>query len=227
MKISCRACGSVLPPAKVELAVSRGYCERCERWFPLNAAHVAVELPAVASPRPAASRVEFVVTEATLGLIIPGGNNPTLRNLLAAAAVLIDAIATVAALSALLPATRENVSSTGAGMLVLVALAVTLAALFFARGEFTLSIDRRQCTLIWRLYRWNWTQNIPTAEITGVVERVIYTSNGQPRFAIALQHPSRRIVFGGTLSNEERRWIADELRRFLRLDVPAHEPVDA
>lgn len=223
MKIICRTCGSAIAPADVNLAGDVAVCRACQELIPLTSNRVLVEMENRVD-RPARTRLEFVANPDSVGLIIPPGNNPVWRTVPAAIAVVLDVIAVVIVLAALVPRTSVDVSVVGACFFVTLAMTATFVALFFARGEFTLAINRRECTAIWHLYRWSHTRQIRTAEITDVIEQVIYAVSGRPRYAVLLKHPARSILFGGTMTNAERRWIVDELRRFLRLEQPVAEP---
>ncbi|MDO8544069.1 MAG: hypothetical protein Q7S40_26815 [Opitutaceae bacterium] len=218
MKLSCKTCGLLIPPANVNLAEGICFCPGCNESFRLTTANVSDEMTSGVG-RPAGTGIEFVADVETLGLIIPPGNNRRLRNLWVGWAAAINVLAAILVVSALWP--RSSVSVGGACFVVVLGALVAALALFLARGEFTLAINRRECTAIWALFHWSHLKRVPTPQITDVVLHEIYTVNEQPRYAILIKHPMGSILFGATLTNEERRWLTDEIRRFLGKDDPS------
>lgn len=205
----------MIRPENVNLTKRVYFCVQCAKAFEFTTAEGSVEC-APHVPKPAGSTVEFAADEETLGLIIRNGNHSALRRNVVAIAVVLNVVAAGAAIGALLPQRSIDVSGVGASALVLFALLAGLVALFFARGEFTLGVNRRECVAIWSLYRWNITRRAATAGITDVVEQEVYNNNGRRRFAVRIKHPRGNILFGVTLSDAERQWVISELRRYLR-----------
>jgi hypothetical protein len=212
MKLTCPKCGTELPASDVNLALGLCTCARCGEHFKI-AVLITDEPVAVRTERPAYSRLEFTADRESLGLIVPPGGDKWVARFFLFFSLIWNLISWPIFLGALFKG--QIFLLLFLTLFVAIGLLFAVFALYAYRGEFTLSIDRQRVHAIWTLFRYNFERSAANADVTAVVEEVVYTRNYQPVYGIAIKHGTRTIKFGSSLTEDERRWLIGEIRHFL------------
>ena len=212
MKLTCPKCGAMLPPSDVNLALGLCTCTRCQEHFKI--AGLITDVPvAVRTEKPAYSRLEFTADRESLGLIVPPGGDKWLGRFLLGFSLVWNTMAWPIFLGALF---KGQIAGTlFASVFAAIGALMAFFALYAYRGVFMLSLDRQRCHAIWSLLRYNYTKTAFNADITAVVEEVVYSRNYQPVYGIAIKHGASTLKFGSSLTEDERRWLIGEIRHFL------------
>lgn len=214
MKLTCPKCSNPIGSADANLSEGVCVCPHCQEFFKISGLLTEdIEVTRVA--KPLHTQVEFVADRETLGFIVPSGRSRGAGFFLLFFALFWNSITWLGFAGAI--AKFEIIPILFLIPFILIGLLVALACVYVFFGEFTFSIDRRECRAIWSVFKWNFTRKATTAQINGVVEDVVYRKNYQPVYGIAIKHGNSTLKFGSDLNDEERKWLIGEIRHFLKV----------
>jgi len=203
--MNCPSCGAALDAAGVDLETSVVRCANCGRETRLSLGE-SVEQPV---EPPAKTRVVIDRSRpGQIALFVPGQGGCFFL-IFAAFWLTIVSVMTAA------------FSKAGGFMLLflvpfwIAGLGMLLVGLFIRFGVTGVYIDREQFIITRKLFNKGWTRRGATKDISAIRLTEAYKQNDRPVMAVGIAAAANSYSFGSFLSDEEKRWIAFELRAFM------------
>lgn len=106
--------------------------------------------------------------------------------------------------------------------------AIGLGMLYFAArnkwGKTEVRVTGDEVVLLRTLFRWKLEKRLPRHEVDAVRAEEFYRSNEKPVYGVTIQAGKRKLKFGTMLREEEKGWLAADLKQLLsgEPEHPAH-----
>jgi hypothetical protein len=99
---------------------------------------------------------------------------------------------------------------------LLIGLGTFFVSLYQWRGRFYLYMDHHQAIGVWTVFGLKYKKIIAVEDIATVTQHVAYSKNYQPVYGVCIStNKNKKMIFGTTLSEDERFWIIGEINYFL------------
>ena len=208
MKLTCQKCNLEISSDHVNIREGVAYCSTCQEYYRI-ADYLRDDEELRRLSKPYYSRVTIdSVLQHHLVTIPPGGWNGTSLFFL-----LFGTFWNGMVLFSLL--FSKNLSGPMFLFLIpflLTGLAIIFCTLFMVKGIAYINFNKQTIELIWQLFGIRYRKVRQTSNLAKITESVAYTKNYQPVYGIGLLfNYEKKIVFGSSLKEEERKWLIGEL----------------
>lgn len=93
-----------------------------------------------------------------------------------------------------------------------IGVVLILITIFAVNGRAYINFNRETVEVVWQLFGARYRRVRQTSNLDKITESVAYTKNNQPVYGIGLLfHNEKKVVFGSSLKEEERKWLIGEL----------------
>lgn len=228
MKVHCPSCGREVPADQINIQEMAAACPECGELFSIaDAAKEAAAPPLL--PEPANTKVYLVRDrDERIGVALPRGGFKGLGCFLVFFSLFWNGITWTIVIAGITQFGKEG-KGMGVFMLlfmipfVLIGLGMAVGALWAIFGRTSVALSRSALIVERALFGLRWRKTYKIEDIESIGMREAYKRNGHSKYGVGIELASRRmpVIFGSSLTEDERKWILGELYDFWMQVKPA------
>lgn len=208
MKLTCQKCQSGISHDHVNIREGVAYCGTCEEYFRIaDYLRDDEEVRRISKPYYSKATVDRMLNNHLVTIPAAGWNGTAVFFLLFA--LIWNGVSWPVLLF-----TDSFESGFWPFVIIfpLTGILVILFMLFIINGIVYINFNRQTVEVVWQLFGLRYRKVRQTSNLSKITESVVYTKNYQPVYGIGLLfNKEKKIVFGSSLKEEERKWLIGEL----------------